>query len=116
MWGSVTSRPASVIVLPIPPYIINQPHDLVVHAGADVQFAVEASPTGSLTYQWLKDGIALASANSAMLNLSNVQVSDAGTYSVIVSNGVSFTSSNPARLVVEPSGPLDNWRLADAPA
>jgi len=116
MWGSVTSRPASVIVLPIPPYIINQPHDRVVHAGADVQFAVEASPAGSLTYQWLKDGIALASANSAMLNLSNVQVSDAGTYSVIVSNGVSFTSSNPARLVVEPSGPLDNWRLADAPA
>ena len=46
--------------------------------------------TDNLSYQWLKDGAALGGGTGPMLN-----VSQAGTYAVVVSNGVAnVTSSN----------------------
>ena len=54
---------------------------------APVAFAVWASGT-SLSYQWSKDGQTLSGATSSLFLISNPQTSDAGTYTVVVSNGV----------------------------
>ena len=82
------------------PAITTQPVSLVLVSGATAAFTVVA--TGSPTYQWRKDGVAIGGATSATLTLTNVQVANAGTYSVVVAAaGTSVTSSN-ATLTVTP--------------
>ncbi len=45
-----------------------------------------ADGTTPFTFQWKKDGVAIAGATSAVLTLSNLKLSDAGTYTVTISN------------------------------
>ena len=58
--GTVTSLPASLRASP--PSITSQPLDLSLQMGADQIFAVGASGTLPLTYQWRKNGAAIAGA------------------------------------------------------
>ncbi|HXJ61550.1 MAG TPA: immunoglobulin domain-containing protein [Verrucomicrobiae bacterium] len=82
--GSVTSAVARLTVLD--PVIISEPASQVRNVGQRVTFNVMAVGTIPLSYQWLKDGIALLDATNAALTLTNLQGSDAASYSVAVSN------------------------------
>ncbi len=95
---------------PAAPVITTQPvpPSLTVSVGANVQYSVGASGSG-LSYQWLKDGTPIngnASALSATLQLTNVQTTATGVYSVNVINAGGTTPSNPVTLTVT-SGPTD---------
>jgi len=82
------------------PSITTQPASLILVSGGTAAFTVVA--TGAPTYQWLKDGTAIAGATSATLMLTNIQVANGGVYSVVVTTaGGSVTSSN-ATLTVTP--------------
>jgi hypothetical protein len=62
---------------------------------------VTASGDGTLTYQWYKDGLALARQQPpTQLALSNVQPSQAGSYWVVVSNAVGTAESQHVVLSV----------------
>lgn len=70
-------------------------------------FSVSATG-GSLSYQWSKDGVAITGAGSSSYTIRSVASTDAGTYSVVVTNtvdGVTYaaTSSN-ATLTVTQTG------------
>jgi hypothetical protein len=80
--------------------ITTQPSPQVQPAGGNATFAVAASGSGPLGYQWLKDGQPLAGQTAAVLNLSALNGSDAGSYSVTVSNALGPVSSNAAVLTV----------------
>jgi len=58
--------------------------------------------TQPIIFQWQKDNVDLPSSNSPTLTLSNVQLSDAGTYRVLVGNLASDVTSLPAALTVNP--------------
>ncbi|MCK6445055.1 MAG: immunoglobulin domain-containing protein [Planctomycetes bacterium] len=60
------------------------PADQTVCPGGGATFTTTASGTGPFTFQWKKDGVAIGGANASSLVLSNVQASDAGSYSVLV--------------------------------
>src|SRR5262245_33919670 len=81
--GSVVSALARLIVL-IPPSIIVQPTNQTVEPGSDVTFRVTASGTTPLSYQWRYNETVLVNKTNATLSLTNVQVSQAGSYSVSV--------------------------------
>jgi hypothetical protein len=83
------------------PSIIQAPGGANVRAGTNVTFLVQASGTVPLIYQWLKNGQAVNGATQSSLSLSNVQSGDAGTYSVIVTNGFGSAASSGAVLVVD---------------
>ncbi|MBP8261892.1 MAG: hypothetical protein KA118_19740, partial [Verrucomicrobia bacterium] len=69
-------------------------------------FTADAVGSGTLTYQWYRDGVALPGQTAPKLRLSNVQLADAGHYTVVVNNGtLSVTSSPPAVLSVQPAPP-----------
>jgi len=102
--GLATSSPAQLIVN-APPQITTQPAAAAVVAGSNHQLSVAATGSDPLTYQWRKDGANLGSATSATLAFSPVQLSDAGSYSVVVTNPVGSTTSNSATLEVQPPGP-----------
>jgi uncharacterized protein (TIGR02145 family) len=86
-----------------PPSITTQPLSQTVTAGQSVTFSVTAAGTGSLAYQWYKNGAAISGATSWVYSLSNVQAADAGTYIVTVSNGtLPNATSSAAVLMVNP--------------
>jgi hypothetical protein len=106
--GSVLSSNAALIII-VPPAITSQPTGLTVAQGQSATFSVSVTGTAPLHYQWRKDGGNLAGATSSSFNLPNAQPSNAGVYSVIVSNSASTVTSFNAPLIVNrppvPSSP-----------
>jgi hypothetical protein len=70
--------------------------------GRSAVLSVGAIGTGDLWYQWYKDGVAIDGATAATLSFANIQLTNGGYYSVVVSSLLgSFTNS--ALLVVNPA-------------
>ncbi len=103
--GSVTSSVAILTVnLPaVAPSITTQPTAQIVTQGQTATFNVAASGTAPLTYFWRKGTTVLSTSASAMFQIPNAQASDAGSYSVIVSNSAGTATSSGALLTVNPA-------------
>ena len=101
-FGSMTSDTAALTVsIPTAPSIVTQPQSLSVLPGQDAVFTVMPGGTAPFTFQWYYNtNTLLTNANSDTLTLTGVQPSDAGTYSVVVSNFYSSVSSTNAILTV----------------
>jgi len=104
--GSVTSNPAILtITQPIDePIILTHPKSQTATTGESVTFSVVAKGT-NLKYQWYKDTETIVGATEASYTIAQVQTSDAGSYTVTVSNSDSSLTSNPALLTVKPIFP-----------
>ena len=100
--GSTTSDLAVLTVNAplVAPSITTQPQSLSVTTGLSASFSVSVSGSSPLSYQWIKDGSAIAGATSTTYTLSNVTSSNAGNYVVVVSNPAGSAPSNPALLTV----------------
>lgn len=96
--SSTAVRQGSLAPLPT---ITTQPASQSVKAGGSVTFTVAATSPSSLRYQWFFNGTALAGATSASFGLNNVQVGNAGDYTVTVTNDGGSATSNVAKLTVE---------------
>ena len=96
--GSVASSNAIVAVLD--PLVISQPTSQMVLAGANVDFSVGASGSNPLFYQWRFKGTNLAGQNSTRLSLTNIDLTNAGAYSAIISNSYGSVISSNATLAV----------------
>lgn len=92
-----------------PPAITQAPTDRTVPAGGSATFTVAATGTG-LSYRWYQDGVVLADGNgltgtsTASLQVTGATTARAGTYSVLVSDGVGVAGA-AAILTVE--APVD---------
>jgi Concanavalin A-like lectin/glucanases superfamily/Immunoglobulin domain/Lectin C-type domain/Chitobiase/beta-hexosaminidase C-terminal domain len=103
---------------PIRPPIISQPTNQIVGVGDTANFSVIAGGTPPLGYQWRLNGTNLLGAVGNSLVLTNVQTSQAGNYSVTVTNaGGAVTSSNailtvnlPPTCTAPPVGLVSWWR------
>jgi hypothetical protein len=67
--------------------------------GSNATFSVLVT-TNSRSYQWWKDGVALANATNATLTVTNIQPSDAGTNWVVVTTTAGAVTSSVAVLVI----------------
>jgi len=97
--GSVSSAAAVLTVL-VPPAISSQPQSRTNVSGTVASFSVAATGTAPLSYQWQLGGGNIVGATSPSLILNNVQLSDAGDYSVVVTNGAGSVTSASATLTV----------------
>ena len=80
--------------------ITSQPVSQTVAAATSVQFSVTAGGTPAPTYQWYFNGTAIGGATGSTFSLSNVRTSDAGDYTVVVTNPVGSVTSSKATLTV----------------
>ena len=103
--GSATSAAATLTVTtsPVAPSMATQPASATVTAGANTSFSAAANGTSPLTYQWLKNGATISGATNATLMLNGVQISDAASYAVRVTNSAGSITSAAATLTVIPS-------------
>lgn len=83
-----------------PPGITTQPTDASVLAGVDVTFSVTATGSPPLNYQWRINGTNLVGATSATLTLNDVTATNAGTYTVLISNSAGSVVSGNAKLAI----------------
>src|ERR1700722_5583899 len=68
------------------PVIVRQPEDQMIRQGADATLAVKADNGNS--YQWLRNGVAIPGQTKSSLNMTKVEIKDAGNYSCVVSKGI----------------------------
>ena len=102
--GSAVTLVPATVVFASAPVITTQPGGQSVTAGITATLNVAATGTAPLTYQWTKDGSALAGATSATLALANFQSANAGTYAVVVTNTAGSATSANAVLTLASTG------------
>jgi hypothetical protein len=82
------------------PLIFSQPQSQSVRISSDATFQVLAASMRPLSYQWQFNGDNIAGATSSSYTRTNAQLSDAGFYTVIVSDEVEVIASDAAVLTV----------------
>src|SRR5882672_7928468 len=88
-----------------PPIIEYQPKDQTLILYQPAALGVIARGIVPLSYQWRKDGLPIPGATTDQIVLARAQFSDAGNYSVVISNAESsVTSSNATLTVSVPAG------------
>lgn len=93
-------QPASQASLPD---ITVHPLDQEVSVGQPITLSVSASG-GDLTYQWLRNGMAIQGATASSYTIASAQTDDVAAYVVRVSNASGSRDSNQANLSVTPVG------------
>ncbi len=86
------------------PAITSQPQSQTVVAGGSATLTVAASGSGSITYQWFKDGSAIAGATGSSYTIANATSASAGTYTVTVTNSSGSVTSAAAVISVAAPG------------
>lgn len=113
--STTTSNPANITV---GPYVLNTTAHFSVGAGGRARFFVTADGSGTLTYQWRKNGDPITNATSSTYEISAVTVADAGSYDCVVGHNTSIlkATSTAATLTVvaNPSVYIATTQIADA--
>ena len=85
----------------VAPTITTQPQPQTVTVGQSAEFTVVATGSPTPTYQWLKNGAAIAGATSASYNTPMTTLADNGArFSVVVTNTADSVTSSEAVLTV----------------
>src|SRR4029453_12177268 len=105
---------------PTPPSIVVQPTSRTVTVGGTAAFSVLATGTAPLSYQWRFNDANIEDAPLSTLTLSNVQLAQAGNYSVVVANSLGSVTSavavltvNPPTVCIPPPSGLVAWWTCD---
>jgi hypothetical protein len=94
------------------PTIILQPSGRTNVVGTTATFTVTANGTAPLAYQWRKAGTNLANtayvsgATTTNLSITSIQLTDAGSYSVVVTNAYGSVTSSMAVLTISAFQPV----------
>ena len=90
----------AMLTVQTPPSMTRQPTNYTAIAGSTASFNAAASGTAPLRFQWLFEGAPLSGQTASILTLPIVQPSQAGGYSVIITNAAGSVTSVVARLTV----------------
>jgi hypothetical protein len=115
--GGVTSSNAVLTVTNAPPSISIQPQNQNVLAGQTATFSVTAGGTMPLNYQWLLGGTNISGATTNPFVLANVQSTNAGNYSVVITNVAGSVTSSVAALAILFTNPVvfAQWNFNSTP-
>ncbi len=99
--GTARSAGANLTVVSnAPPVILTQPSSLAVYSGANASFSVAATGSFPLNYQWQQNGVNLAGATQATLNVPAAGPTSLGSYRVAVSSAYGSVLSSNAVLTL----------------
>ncbi len=84
----------------VPPYIWHQPVSVAINAGQNLTDTANARGSGTLTYQWYQNGLAVAGQTNAALMYLPVATNNAGNYFMVVSNSYGAATSAVVNLTI----------------
>jgi hypothetical protein len=99
-WEGALPTPGREWLVGTPPVIVTPPTNIVAVATYSATFRVVASGP-ALLYQWRRNGANIPGANSPTLTLVNLQLQQAGDYTVLVFNSAGSVESSPATLTIQ---------------
>lgn len=99
-FGAVTSSVVPVSVEISPPFIVSQPVSQASFIFSNVTFSLNFNGSWPFSCQWFFNGTNIPGATNASLVLNNLQLSNAGTYAVAISNAYGAVISSNASLWV----------------
>jgi hypothetical protein len=111
--GAVPDATSTAAVLSVnsAPVFVTHPRTQSVSAGGNLMLSASAAGFPAPTYQWMKGATALANggrisgATTATLTIATVEAGDAGSYTLVASNGIApNATSTPAVITVGPTG------------
>ncbi len=91
-----------VTVISAGPVITQEPLSRTNAIGTDAGFSVTASSPGVIAYQWCFNGTPLGGQTNATMTVADVQLDNAGGYSVVLTNSAGSVTSSIAMLTVVP--------------
>ena len=100
-FGAVTSSIANMYMYPS---LISPFTGVDTYVGQTNLLSVTAWGSGALDYQWYFNVNAIPGATNTTYSLSDVQTTNAGSYSVVVSSTLGAVTNAPAELVVSAAG------------
>lgn len=100
--GYTLTSPVYNVTVGGAPTITTAPTNLTACVGQSTTLTVVANSNGggALSYQWKRAGIDIPGATASSYTIANVQSTDAGSYTVQITNGCGNTSSNSFQLTV----------------
>jgi glucose/arabinose dehydrogenase len=105
-FGSATSSEA-VLTVNAPPSITAQPTDQTVTQGQGATFAVVASGSATLAYQWQRNQVNISGAIASSYTITATALTDNGAkFRCVVTNAFGNAASNEATLSVQPPPPV----------
>ncbi len=104
--GVVTSAVATLTVIILPPEILESPQSRTVDCGQSASFSVWVGGSPPFQFQWRLNGQDIPGGEDGWLTLGSVYPTNAGDYTVVVSNGAGAVTSAVARLDVVVSAPV----------
>lgn len=102
--GSATSN-AAVLTVQAGLVFTTHPASQFVGVGGSLTLTVSATGVGAVSYQWRKDGVAIAGATGTSFTINGAQFPDSGTYTAVATDSAGSASSNPATVTVSTSAP-----------
>lgn len=97
--------PAGGSNAPVAPIISSQPQSLTIPVGGNANFAVSATGTAPLAYQWRFNGTNISGALTNSYLIANAQTTNNGSYTVVITNIAGSVTSTVAALVVSNIAP-----------
>jgi len=98
------------------PIFTIQPQSVAMHVGGTATFTSATSGRPAPSYQWYKGSVALSGQTNSSLTVSNIQSTDAGSYTVVALNSAGTATSSAATLTVDAStaqspgaAAMDEW-------
>lgn len=108
-FGFAVSSNATLVVNPVAPIITTQPVSVTKVVNSTATFSVSAKGSNPLAYQWFFNAAPVAGATTNFLTVTNVQFTNSGNYSVVITNVVGAVTSTNAYLDVEPVLVMEFW-------
>ncbi len=94
--------PIYVRIVPSAPFILAQPAALQTNTGRPVTLSVTSGgSSGTLTYQWFKNGASIPEATAATYTIAKSSVADIGDYTVVIRNTLGFATSQTVHVGVD---------------
>lgn len=99
-WGATFGGRPTALWVEVPA-LQRSPETQTAEVGADVQFHAYATNSLPLLYRWYRNGgDFLNTSTNGVLLVANLQLSQAGTYTAVISNALGSVTSAPAMLNV----------------
>lgn len=100
--GCSSSAPPTIVNGMISPSIAYQPYDISVTTGQPAKFVTIGNGSGTISYQWQRNGVNIPGANDSKYLLNSTSSSDSGsTFRAVITTPLGTVTSNSATLTVK---------------